>query len=168
MKIFNAIIVLSISLVSCIESKKPSEKSLERIEKKNGPFDHFYFQRAFPDDQINFEAMERSLKEAKAFAQSSSKSSDGEWTEIGPYNLGGRINCIAIHPDNDNIILSGTAGGGVFRTEDGGNTWTPLTDDLTHLPIGHIVFDPVDPSIIYVGTGDPNIGGTVWVGNGIY
>ena len=168
MKIFNAIIVLSISLVSCTESKKPSEKSLERIEKKNGPFDHFYFQRAFPDDQINFEAMERSLKEAKAFAQSSSKSSDGEWTEIGPYNLGGRINCIAIHPDNDNIILSGTAGGGVFRTEDGGNTWTPLTDDLTHLPIGHIVFDPVDPSIIYVGTGDPNIGGTVWVGNGIY
>ncbi len=168
MKYFSLIAIVFICMCSCSESNRDREKPSDKIEKKNRPFENFYFQRSFPDERLNYQAMEKSLKDARAFAATAQKSTAGEWTEIGPYNLGGRINCIAIHPDNHDIILTGTAGGGVFRTENGGDTWTPLTDDLTHLPIGHIVFDPTDPTIIYVGTGDPNIGGTVWVGNGIY
>ncbi len=145
------------------------EAGLKKIEEKSAPFDHFYFQRAFPDTDVDFAAMERSLKQAKAFAIADiSKSTDGPWTELGPVNIGGRINCIAVHPTNQNIILTGTAGGGVFKTSDAGATWAPLTDDLSYLPIGHIAFDPVNPSTIYVGTGDVNISGTVWIGNGLY
>jgi photosystem II stability/assembly factor-like uncharacterized protein len=161
-----------ITLLGCNtqnSDKREGLPGLMKLEQKSAPFDHFYFQRAFPDEVVDFEAMSRSLKEAKAFARANySKSGDNAWSELGPYNIGGRINCIAIHPTDPDIILAGSAGGGVFKTSDGGQTWVPLTDDLTYLPIGHIAFDPVNPSTIYVGTGDVNISGTVWIGNGLY
>ncbi|HKL02359.1 MAG TPA: T9SS type A sorting domain-containing protein, partial [Cryomorphaceae bacterium] len=111
----------------------------------------------------------KSLKAAKNFAEHGfSKSTNAEWAIEGPYNIGGRINCVAVHPENNNIWLSGTAGGGVYKTSDAGENWEPITNTLSHLPIGDVVFDPTNPDIIYVGTGDPNIPGTVWIGGGIY
>jgi len=157
------LIVLGLFIISC------TEQDLDKFEEKHEPFDHFFYQRAFPDDVVDYEAMDRTLKAAQKFSQSSfSKSSDAEWTIEGPYNLGGRINCVAIHPQNPDIWLSGTAGGGVYRTEDAGENWEPITNTLSHLPIGDVVFDPTNPEIIYVGTGDTNIPGTVWIGGGIY
>ena len=151
---------LGFFLVGCNSS---SEKD------KYAPNDHFYFQRSFPSPNLDYAAMEKTLKTARVFTQDGlSKDQDTEWIQEGPYNIGGRINCIAIHPENENTILCGTAGGGVYRTNDGGDTWSPITDDLSHLPIGDVVFDPTDPNTIYVGTGDVNIGGTVHIGNGIY
>jgi len=168
MKKILSLIVLAGSMMACTDSTEQTG-SLAKFEKKHEPFDHFYFQRAFPDEQVDFRAMERSLREAKRWSeQRTGRSANLPWQQEGPMNIGGRINCIAVHPFNPNIILTGTAGGGIFRTDDGGSTWEPITDDLTHLPIGHIVFDPTDPNVIYVGTGDVNISGTVWVGNGVY
>src|SRR5690606_4355 len=99
---------------------------------------------------VNFRAMEQSMRDARQWSeQRQSRSNDGEWIQCGPVNIGGRINCIAVHPFDDDIIFTGTAGGGVFKTIDGGANWTPITDDLTHLPIAHIVFDPSDPDVMY-------------------
>ena len=57
------------------------------------------------------------------------------WTPIGPSpvaegttNDNGLVSSIAINPNNPNIIYMGTVGGGVWRSNDGGNTWTPLFD----------------------------------------
>lgn len=162
------LVLLVASISACTNFENPGG-SLDKFEEKHEPFDHFYFQRAFPDEQVNFRAMERSLTEARTWSeQQVNRSADGLWQQEGPLNIGGRINCIAVHPFDTDIILTGTAGGGIFRTEDGGESWDPITDDLTHLPIGHIVYDPTDPNVIYAGTGDVNIGGTVWVGNGVY
>ena len=157
------IVILSLLIISC------DDQGLDKFEEKHEPFDHFFFQRAFPDEVVDYQAMERTLKAAQRFSQSNlSKASDAEWTIEGPYNLGGRINCVAIHPQNPDIWLSGTAGGGVYRTEDAGENWEPITNTLSHLPIGDVVFDPTNPDIIYIGTGDTNIPGTVWIGGGIY
>ena len=159
-------------LLSCfLGCATPDDKvsKLEKFEEKHEPFDHFYFQRAFPDESVDYNQMQTSLDIARKWSQQrQTKSADGEWQQEGPLNIGGRINCIAIHPWDDNIIYSGTAGGGIFKTADGGNSWTPATDELSHLPIGHIAIDPVNPDIIYAGTGDTNIGGNVWIGNGVY
>ena len=157
------LVALSLLIISC------HNQGLEKFEEKHEPFDHFFFQRAFPDEVVNYKEMERTLKAAQRFSQNQlSKSSSAEWNIEGPYNLGGRINCVAIHPDNQDIWLSGTAGGGVYRTEDAGENWEPITNALSHLPIGDVVFDPTNPDIIYIGTGDTNIPGTVWIGGGIY
>lgn len=84
------------------------------------------------------------------------------WAPIGPSPIsqGGRqdnglTTAIAINPSNGNVIYQGTAGGGVWRTLDGGATWTPIFDRQIALGIGEpgaIAIDPSDSSIIYVGT----------------
>ncbi len=89
------------------------------------------------------------------------------WTPIGPspikngqngVDANGQVTAIAVHPNNSNIIYIGTAWGGVWLTRNGGATtpiWTPLFDRAPSLGIGEpggIAIDPVDPSIIYVGT----------------
>ncbi len=90
------------------------------------------------------------------------------WRSVGPFGFqtsgfygsspnadGGRIRAIAIHPTNPSIVYAGAASGGVWRTTNGGATWTPLTDNQCSLNTGSIALDPVNPNIVYVGTGEP-------------
>ena len=90
------------------------------------------------------------------------------WRSVGPFGFqtsgfygsapnadGGRMRAIAIHPTNPSIVYAGSASGGVWRTNNGGATWTPLTDNQCSLNTGSIAIDPVNPNIVYVGTGEP-------------
>jgi len=70
-------------------------------------------------------------------------SSGGNWTELGPVALPnngtgqpnglGRVNCVAFHPTNSSIIYVGAPSGGLWKTTNGGNSWTNLTDNLPSL-----------------------------------
>ena len=89
----------------------------------------------------------------------------GTWTALGPqpiHNLAtfgdvsGRVTAIAVNPSNGNIAYAGTAGGGIWKTTDGGSHWTGLTDSQASLSIGAIAVDPSNPSIVYAGTGEAN------------
>lgn len=90
------------------------------------------------------------------------------WTVRGPANVGARVNTIAVHPTDPDLIYIGYSAGGLFKTTDGGANWTPVFDDQPFLAIGDIAFDPQDPSVVYVGTGDPNISGYPFIGDGLY
>lgn len=92
----------------------------------------------------------------------------GNWTQQGPGNIGGRITALAVHPTNQNIIYLGFPNGGVFKTTNGGISWNPVFDDQVTLMIGAIAIDPKNPETVYVGTGDPDISGYPFAGNGIY
>lgn len=84
------------------------------------------------------------------------------WTPIGPSPISeggtadnGMVTAIAVHPFNASVIYIGTAGGGVWRTRDGGTTWTPLFDRQPALGIGEpagVAIDPNNTDIIYAGT----------------
>jgi len=84
------------------------------------------------------------------------------WTPIGPSpvaegttNDNGLVSSIAINPNNPNIIYMGTVGGGVWRSNDGGNTWTPIFDRQIALGVGEpagIAIDPNNTNTVYVGT----------------
>ncbi len=83
------------------------------------------------------------------------------WTPIGPsplhagIDVNGQVTSIAINPNNPNVMYIGTAWGGIWRTQDGGTSWTPLFDHAPSLGIGEpaaIAIDPIDTSIIYAGT----------------
>jgi hypothetical protein len=76
------------------------------------------------------------------------------WSSLGPTNRAGRTLCVAFDPLNTDIIYAGTAGGGLWRSPDGGLTWTPLTDDLPRLAIGGVAVHPSDPNLIVIGTGE--------------
>lgn len=76
------------------------------------------------------------------------------WSSLGPGNVGGRTRSLVINPQNPNIMYAGAVTGGVWRTMDGGTTWTELTDLLPVLNIGALVMDPNNPNILYAGTGE--------------
>jgi photosystem II stability/assembly factor-like uncharacterized protein len=70
--------------------------------------------------------------------------------------MAGRITAIAVDPGRSEHILVGSAAGGVWETHDGGDTWSPRTDDQPTLSIGALAFDPSDSSRVYAGTGEGN------------
>ena len=83
------------------------------------------------------------------------------WQFIGPRRfrtgqgyVSGRVNAIAIDPNNRAIIFAGAAGGGLWKTTDRGGDWTPLSDAWPYEEIASVAIDPGNPSVIYVGTGD--------------
>ncbi len=114
------------------------------------------------------------LFSAIVFAQSSKskegKSLFGDLTarQIGPALMSGRINDLEIHPTNNKILYLGAAGGGVWKSNDGGATFNPIFDE--HIQsIGTVTLDPNDPdNTIYVGTGETWTRNSVSYGDGLY
>ena len=87
---------------------------------------------------------------------------------VGPAFLSGRIADIAIHPDNENVWYIAVGSGGVWMTDNAGNTWNPIFDTQPTYSIGSVDIDPSNPSIIWVGSGE-NVGGRhVGYGDGVY
>ncbi|MBA2493218.1 MAG: hypothetical protein H0V31_00810, partial [Acidobacteria bacterium] len=99
------------------------------------------------------------------------------WQPLGPAPIpispttsySGRVSAIAVHPTNANIVYVGTAQGGVYRSLNGGTTWTPIMDGAQTLAIGAVAISPSDPTTIFVGTGEAALCGSgCYIGIGIY
>ncbi|MEN8138336.1 MAG: hypothetical protein ABFR62_07880 [Bacteroidota bacterium] len=88
--------------------------------------------------------------------------------QIGPALMSGRITDIEGHPNDNRIIYAGTAGGGVWKSNDGGATFNSIFDDYVQ-SIGTVKVDPGQPDkVIWVGTGETWTRNSVSVGNGLY
>ncbi|NDD28616.1 MAG: exo-alpha-sialidase [Proteobacteria bacterium] len=76
-------------------------------------------------------------------------------------DVSGRMPAVLTDPSNSAVMYGGTASSGVWKTTDGGNTWTPLTDNQPTLATGALALDPNDNtnSTLYVGTGESNSNG---------
>lgn len=87
---------------------------------------------------------------------------------IGPALMSGRITDLEMHPTNNKIMFAATAGGGVWKSSNGGASFTPVFDD--HIQsIGCIAIDPSKPDQnIWVGTGETWTRNSVSMGDGIY
>ncbi|MFT6807139.1 MAG: photosystem II stability/assembly factor-like uncharacterized protein [Saprospiraceae bacterium] len=90
-----------------------------------------------------------------------------EWRLVGPFR-GGRAGTVAGISSNPNLYYMGTAGGGVWKTKDGGNSWDCISDGYFGGSIGSIVVAPSDPNVIYVGEGEQTVRGNVSSGNGLW
>lgn len=102
------------------------------------------------------------------------------WTFVGPNPIpngqtstfssavSGRVSALAVDPTDENVVFAGAAGGGVYRTLDGGTTWTPVLDSALTSAIGAIAISPSDPTIVYVGTGEAGGSADSFFGVGIY
>ncbi len=98
----------------------------------------------------------------------------GDWTSMGPttwvngvsgYNPGnGRINCVLVDPNNPNIFYVGAPAGGIWKSTNGGNNWTVLSDNFTVLGVSSIAIHPGNSNVIYIATGDGDGGQTYSIG----
>ncbi len=180
MNIKGLLYLLPITLLLGACNQHPvADNNLSATAKKEGKNkfaadENFFLQRSYPDSVFQMEAYNNALQFAHR-DYLANKPIPGQrsgnplvWETEGPGNIGGRINTIAVDPTNSNIIYVGNACGGVFKTTNSGATWNPIFDDQPYLAIGDIAIDPSDPNTIYVGTGDPNISGFPFLGDGVY
>jgi hypothetical protein len=87
---------------------------------------------------------------------------------IGPSGMSGRITTIDVLHNDRNTIYVGAASGGVWKTENAGNSWKPIFDEQPIQNIGSIAVCQNNPSIVWVGTGEGNPRNSVSLGEGIY
>jgi photosystem II stability/assembly factor-like uncharacterized protein len=74
---------------------------------------------------------------------------------------------IVVHPTNADIAWAATAGGGVFRTDNGGTTWTSVSSGLTDKQVMGLAINPKTPEVLYAGTVNKGVfktldGGATW------
>lgn len=102
------------------------------------------------------------------------------WTPMGPLTIPngqsyggtrvlvtGRVTAIAIDPASPNTVYLGTAQGGVWKSENAGGSWKPLTDNEVSLAVGALALDPSNSQVIYVGTGEGNFSQDSYYGLGV-
>lgn len=95
------------------------------------------------------------------------------WQSLGPLDFEitgswsagqGRVNVVTVDPNDENTMYIGSPAGGVWKTVDAGDTWTPLSDFLPQIGVSAIAVDPDNSNIVYIGTGDDDGFNTPGVG----
>ena len=76
------------------------------------------------------------------------------WSEIGPYDVGGRTRGLAIDQRNSNILMAGGASGGIWKSTDGGKTWMLKSNPGENLGVTDIVQHPNSLNTWYYTTGE--------------
>jgi photosystem II stability/assembly factor-like uncharacterized protein len=140
-------------------------------------WEYFYEQRAYPFATIPAGALQRAregLVASRPDLMAAPPPINGTtWAPFGPERIPishtstGRLTAIAVHPNDSDIIYVGGAQGGVWKTIDGGTSWMPLTDGQCSLAMGSIAIDPVNPEIVYAGTGEQHFSGSSYYGCGV-
>ncbi len=87
---------------------------------------------------------------------------------IGPGGMSGRVTAIDAVHENPDIMYVGTASGGLWKSESGGITWTPIFDNQVTASIGAVAIQQSNPSVIWVGTGEGNPRNSLNGGYGIF
>ncbi len=90
-----------------------------------------------------------------------------EYRLIGPFR-GGRSAAVTGVPNKPNLYYFGATGGGVWKTQDGGNKWENISDGFFGGSIGSVSVAKSDPNVIYVGGGEKTVRGNVSSGYGVW
>ncbi|VEL98011.1 photosystem II stability/assembly factor-like uncharacterized protein [Alteromonas sp. 76-1] len=109
---------------------------------------------------------ENSNNDKSIFSSSTFKAM--ELRNIGPAYMSGRIADIAIDQNNPSTWYTAVGSGGVWKTTNAGNTWTPIFDKQAVYSIGDVTIAPSNSNIIWVGTGENNGGRHISFGDGVY
>lgn len=115
---------------------------------------------------IKLEWVEKAEKEIARMGTTGSRAVNMVWEEIGPENIGGRTRAILVDPTNSNRMYAGSAGGGLFVSDDAGGRWSPINDMAPSLLISCLAQAPNGD--IYAGTGCSFEGSSDGPGKGIY
>lgn len=150
----------------------------QKTEEKNEGFtiykrwENFVFPRVYPSG--NRSVMQTGNQEVqKLITNHTYKSSmqvGGNWLPMPAINVpingggAGRLNCVRFQPNNPNILFVAAPAGGLWKSTDGGSSWTTNTDALPTLGINDIAIDATNTNIMYLATGDVDGSDTYGVG----
>lgn len=157
-------------------------KTIDKNKKGSGlkPFERWKYHWSFYTDKngkIKPAADLWNAWEQKKALKNNSKASESNWTALGPFQSSntyssnlkkssgqGRINVIAVDPNNSNTYYVGAPAGGIWKSTDAGENWQPLTDNLPQIGVSGIAINPSDSKTIYIATGDDDAADSYSVG----
>ncbi|MDP1620897.1 MAG: hypothetical protein Q8M08_01025 [Bacteroidales bacterium] len=149
---------------------RPSGQGSDRLEKHFARWAYYRSMHLGPAGEF-VNISEKTLEAISNLPDAPQTTTNGSWSFIGPNNStlaaagslngNGRVDRIAFHPTLANTIYVGTPAGGLWRTTDGGNNWTPISSYIPSLGISGIVVSYANPNTLYVLTGD----GDGFIGN---
>ena len=87
---------------------------------------------------------------------------------IGPGTMSGRVTSIAVPHNEPEVIYVGTASGGLWKSTSAGVTWDPIFDDQPTQSIGAVALSPLNPDLVWVGTGEGNPRNSHTSGRGVF
>jgi hypothetical protein len=100
------------------------------------------------------------------------------WAPMGPSpmtmlswtmgNVAGRVAAIAVDPNDSQVLYVGSASGGVWKTSNGGSSWTPIFSSIGTQTIGSLAIDASDHLSLWVGTGEHYLGCGSYFGMGVF
>jgi photosystem II stability/assembly factor-like uncharacterized protein len=125
------------------EREIPVERLLEARERVRGMRRYSTARESFVAPQLEGEPSGEAAPEAL-----------GSWTPLGPGNVGGRTRALLIHPTNPSVMYAAGVAGGVWKTTNGGASWTPLADLMANIAVCALAFDSQNPEVVYAGTGE--------------
>ena len=146
--------------------KHPTLKSKDLVmgEHRDGEYVKYMRWRNFWESSLNSDGTLGDLsayhRQSPRRSQTDSLYENVEWDNISNKEFirlqisMGRTTSIAFHPTDVNVFYVGAAMGGIWKTEDGGDTYVPLGDELPFLAVSAIVVDQHDPDILYISVGD--------------
>ncbi len=171
---FSEIVELNpLSSIQDDEEERHSADGKEKGEGKNHLYQKwFWYWEQHLDDQGYMISPQKTLEEWQKYiaqadqikAQSRTTAAGASWEFQGPFTCNGgysglgRINTIEFDPIDSLTFYVGSAGGGTWKTTDGGVTWASLYDNLPTLGVADIEINPRNPNTIYIATGDGDAG----------
>jgi hypothetical protein len=168
-----------------------SEDTLQSSRDPRQRKQEFLNEHVYGGQQVSPDAFDRALEQWRQLPKASTRGPQGAqvgapsavtglagqvWLPFGPSPLlvnntlaNGRVNAIAVNPNNVNEVFQGSAGGGIWRSTNAADpnnpaTWTPLFDQQASLGIGEpsaIAIDPTDTNTLYVGTSQEEASGQI-------
>lgn len=87
---------------------------------------------------------------------------------MGPTNVGGRTRALLVDRSNGRRIFAGGMSGGLWKSNDAGNTWAPINDAASSLAVSSITQSPFNANIIYYGTGESRANSAGVPGDGVW
>jgi PKD repeat protein len=135
-------------------------------------WEHYMEPRVYPSGNITLPSKNYTNYkqwEAELASQGIPKSTNGNWSIIGPIGKptgggAGRLNFIRFDPTNSNTIWVGAPDGGLWKTINGGTSWTTNTDQLTIIGVSDVAIDPSNTQVMYLATGDNDGSDTYSIG----
>jgi len=135
-------------------------------------WEHYMAPRVYPSGNVTLPSQNyKNYKqwEADLAAAGIPKSTNGNWSIIGPIGKptgggAGRLNFIRFDPTNSNTIWVGAPDGGLWKTTNGGTSWTTNTDQLTLIGVSDVAIDPTNTQTMYLATGDSDGSDTYSIG----
>jgi len=137
----------------------------------------FYEQRMYPFNELPPDAYSKAVDQRNEMRnnQGFAFANAVTWTNIGPTsgfyfaysNISGRVTTVKYDPVNPSIIYIGAAYGGLWKSTNGGNNFSPVTDNEVSMSSGSVSVDPTNTNIIYYGTGEATYSGASYYGRGL-